>query len=66
MFQQRNEQLKKIPGFWATTLTHHVVINQSLTEDDAEILQYCTEVSVPSDKSGSMQLFRDLVSTKWG
>ena len=43
--KKRNEIIKRIPEFWATTFANHPTIGVRLSEVDKQIFTYMTEVS---------------------
>mmetsp|Transcript_18896 Transcript_18896/g.49226 ORF Transcript_18896/g.49226 Transcript_18896/m.49226 type:complete len:266 (+) Transcript_18896:546-1343(+) len=46
VYQDRQKILAKVPHFWQQALLAHPLIRQMVTDDDIEVLQYCTEVDV--------------------
>jgi template-activating factor I len=42
--KKRNDIIKRIPEFWATTFSNHPSIGQVLTETDRHIFTFLTEV----------------------
>ncbi|KAF5835073.1 hypothetical protein DUNSADRAFT_7923 [Dunaliella salina] len=46
VYQERQKVLAKVPHFWQQALLAHPLIRQMVTDDDIEVLQYCTEVDV--------------------
>uniref|UniRef100_A0A7S0RMJ1 Uncharacterized protein n=1 Tax=Pyramimonas obovata TaxID=1411642 RepID=A0A7S0RMJ1_9CHLO len=44
--KQRNEVIKRIPEFWATTFANHPAIGEHLSETDKHIFTFLTELDV--------------------
>mmetsp|Transcript_44287 Transcript_44287/g.73775 ORF Transcript_44287/g.73775 Transcript_44287/m.73775 type:complete len:330 (+) Transcript_44287:229-1218(+) len=59
--KKRNDIIKRIPEFWATTFSNHPSIGQVLTESDRHIFTFLTELDVQDSedvKSGYTITFR--------
>ena len=42
--KERNEVIKRIPEFWATTFANHPSLGEHLSEEDKHIFTFLTEV----------------------
>ena len=49
IYKKRNEIVSQIPGFWLSALQNHGVFNGMLTEEDEELLESLTSMSVDRD-----------------
>lgn len=45
LYVKRGEALRSIPGFWRRALVNHSDVSSQLTDEDLDVLAYCTEVS---------------------
>ncbi|GLC48296.1 hypothetical protein PLESTB_000080700 [Pleodorina starrii] len=46
IYAERAEIIKKVPQFWQRVLSSHVTLADQLSDDDAAVLEYVTEVDV--------------------
>lgn len=46
IYSERSEIIKKVPQFWQRALSSHPTLADQLSDDDAAVLEFVTEVSV--------------------
>lgn len=59
IYDKRRQIISQLPNFWQTALVQHQVLRETCTDDDINVLGFCTEVRAVSEQ-------RCLFDDVWG